>query len=65
MEWYTCWFKKPVPEIWCVGSNPTRRTKTCECGEMVDTPDLGSGALWFAGSSPAIRTKSLPEWWNW
>lgn len=24
---------------------------------MVDTPDLGSGALWFAGSSPATRTK--------
>ena len=25
---------------------------------MVDTPDLGSGAFWCAGSSPAIRTKT-------
>ena len=25
--------------------------------ELADTPDLGSGAIWRTGSSPAIRTR--------
>lgn len=31
--------------------------------ELVDTPDLGSGTVGIAGSSPTEGT-ILPEWWN-
>ena len=40
-------------------SNSSSNTTNADVVELVDTPDLGSGALRCGGSSPLVRTTLL------
>ena len=52
------WLRTPPSQGGDTGSNPVGATQLRDVGELVDPPDLGSGACnGRVGSSPTISTK--------
>ena len=45
-----------VPLLYCLVGSDTKHLYYADVVELVDTPDLGSGAARCGGSSPLVRT---------